>query len=882
MTAPRQPVPAGGYPRRRPLISHADLITAVAELAPDDPQRARDIAVLLGLRSAPAQAARPPEPVVPPPEPAGNTTAARYPADYAAAGYRAAADVVPSQLIPLAEGGQAAEGERWLLEVEALGAPPPGEAPGALAVAPLFQPRWMVGIIFAALATDVPGRPDLARAVAVIARGRSLGAMPLLPRPSLRRGAQVLVDLGAGMEPFRDDQESFVAELRRALGAGRVEVLHFADCPSRDVVAPGAAEWTAYRAPLGGVPVVLLTDLGLGSATGEARPVEWRAFLDGIRAEGSPCIAFVPYPPERVPRLLHTATLVVRWDDETVIYEAHVRGLTLRHPGVPADLRGTYAGLAHPAVIEHLTRLGVTAVKLLPVHQLVPERELADRSLTNYWGYNTIAFLAPHNGYASTRVPGGQVGEFKAMVKALHQAGIEVILDVVYNHTAEGDHRGATLLFRGIDNAAYYRLSDTDKRRYFDYSACGNWPDMASPRVLQLIMESLRYWVTEMHVDGFRFDLAAALTREQHDVDMRSAFLDLVQQDPVVSGVKLIAEPWDVGQMDSYQLGNFPPSWSEWNGKYRDTMRDFWRGRAIIGEFATRLVGSIDLYGTRRPAASINYVTCHDGFTLTDLVPYDHKHNEANGESNRDGSDDNRSWNCGVEGPIDDPVIVELRERQKRNFLATLLLSRGIPMLLAGDEMGRTQGGNNNAYCQDNEISWLDWSGFTPGGLDEFIARLTRIRREYPVFRRRSPRLHGALSDENDAVLAVPRRKAPGRHGLEYGHHGDQCLLSRRAGRNPGRARATASPPGQRRGGKGDLQPARPRVRWRVESPDRYRIRPGSDRAGPASVSADHHRIAIARVHGGGTGHVHGAGSTRGRGARIRPVWGAGIRPGPN
>jgi len=446
---------------------------------------------------------------------------------------------------------------------------------------------------------------------------------------------------------------------------------------------------------------------------------------------------------------------------DTVIYEAHVRGLTLRHPAVPAEQRGTYSGLAHPAVIEHLSKLGVTAVELMPVHQFIPEGELGDRGLTNYWGYNTIAFLAPHNTYAATRRPGGQVAEFKAMVKALHEAGIEVILDVVYNHTAEGDHRGPTLSFRGIDNAAYYRLSVEDKQYYLDYTGCGNSFNVRSPHALQLIMDSLRYWVLDMHVDGFRFDLASALARELHDVDRLSAFFDLVQQDPVVSQVKLIAEPWDVGE-GGYQVGNFPPLWSEWNGQYRDAIRDFWRGRsAALPEFASRLSGSSDLYAIsgRRPVASINFVTCHDGFTLTDLVSYNNKHNQANGEHDTDGSDDNRSWNCGIEGPTGDAAVTELRMRQRRNFLATLFCSQGVPMLMAGDEVGRTQGGNNNAYCQDNEVSWLDWKlagDFT--GLLEFTRALAELRREHPVFRRRRFfRGHSAAGDHlADVIWLTP------------------------------------------------------------------------------------------------------------------------------
>ncbi|MEO3812215.1 glycogen debranching protein GlgX [Sphaerisporangium sp. B11E5] len=425
---------------------------------------------------------------------------------------------------------------------------------------------------------------------------------------------------------------------------------------------------------------------------------------------------------------------------QTVIYEAHVRGLTMRHPDVPEHQRGTYAGLAHPAVVDHLLGLGVTAVELMPVHQFVPEHALVARGLTNYWGYNTIAFLAPHNTYSSSGQRGEQVPEFKAMVRALHEAGIEVILDVVYNHTAEGDHMGPTLAYRGIDNASYYRLLDADRRLLLDYTGCGNSLNVRSPHALQLIMDSLRYWVLEMHVDGFRFDLAAALARELHDVDRLSSFFDLIQQDPVISQVKLIAEPWDVGP-GGYQVGNFPPLWTEWNGKYRDSVRDFWRGGpSVLPEFASRITGSSDLYANsgRRPVASINFPTCHDGFTLTDLVSYDHKHNEANGEDNRDGTDDNRSWNCGAEGPVEDPAIVTLRRRQRRNFLTTLFVSQGVPMLLHGDEIGRTQGGNNNAYCQDNEVSWVDWSGLrTEAGLLSFVRGLARFRSQHPVFRRR-------------------------------------------------------------------------------------------------------------------------------------------------
>ncbi|MEW1839163.1 glycogen debranching protein GlgX [Nonomuraea angiospora] len=445
---------------------------------------------------------------------------------------------------------------------------------------------------------------------------------------------------------------------------------------------------------------------------------------------------------------------------QTVIYEAHVRGLTMRHPDVPPDLRGTYAGVGHPAIIDHLLSLGVTAVELMPVHHYIPEHFLVARGLTNYWGYNTMAYLAPHGGYSSAGTRGQQVLEFKAMVRALHEAGIEVILDVVYNHTAEGDHMGPTLGFRGIDNAAYYRLHDGDRRYYLDYTGCGNSLNVRSPHALQLIMDSLRYWVLDMHVDGFRFDLASALARELHDVDRLSAFFDLIQQDPVISQVKLIAEPWDVGP-GGYQVGNFPPLWTEWNGKYRDIVRDFWRGtHSALPEFASRLTGSADLYESsgRRPVASINFVTCHDGFTLSDLVSYDHKHNEANGEDNRDGTNDNRSWNCGAEGPVEDPDIVRLRHRQRRNFLATLFLSQGVPMLSHGDELGRTQRGNNNAYCQDNELAWVDWSMLhTEPELLEFVRALSKLRREHPVFQRRRF-FHGRHPDDGkrDLVWLTP------------------------------------------------------------------------------------------------------------------------------
>ncbi|HWG64036.1 MAG TPA: glycogen debranching protein GlgX [Streptosporangiaceae bacterium] len=429
---------------------------------------------------------------------------------------------------------------------------------------------------------------------------------------------------------------------------------------------------------------------------------------------------------------------------ESVIYEAHVRGFTQLHPAIPEQQRGTYQGLAHPVVIDYLKGLGVTAIELMPAHQFVSDSVLEERGLSNYWGYNTVGFFAPHNAYAASGARGEQVQEFKSMVRALHRAGIEVILDVVYNHTAEGNHLGPTLSMRGIDNPSYYRLVDDDPRHYMDTTGTGNSLFMRHPHVLQMIMDSLRYWATEMHVDGFRFDLAAALARQFHEVDRLSAFFDMVQQDPVVSQVKLIAEPWDVGE-GGYQVGNFPPLWTEWNGKYRETVRDFWRGQhATLPEFASRLTGSSDLYMSdgRRPFASVNFVTCHDGFTLADLLSYDHKHNEANGEDGRDGTDDNRSWNCGTEGPAADPDVIALRERQKRNFLTTLLLSQGVPMLLAGDEMGHSQGGNNNAYCQDNETSWLSWEeparhNETDQAQAGFVRMLIRLRAEHPVFRRR-------------------------------------------------------------------------------------------------------------------------------------------------
>ena len=423
--------------------------------------------------------------------------------------------------------------------------------------------------------------------------------------------------------------------------------------------------------------------------------------------------------------------------NESLIYEAHVKGLTQLHPEVPDEMRGTYAGLAQPAVIRHLQQLGVTAVELMPVHQFVHDAHLLERGLRNYWGYNTLGFFAPNAEYSSIHEAGGQVQEFKGMVRTLHQAGLEVILDVVYNHTAEGNHLGPTLSFKGIDNAAYYRLVDDDRRYYMDYTGTGNSLNVGHPHSLQLIMDSLRYWVTEMHVDGFRFDLAAALAREFYDVNRLAAFFELVQQDPVISQVKLIAEPWDVGP-GGYQVGNFPPQWSEWNGKYRDAVRDFWRGEPNLGEFAARVAGSADLYETsgRRPVASINFVTAHDGFTLRDLVSYNDKHNEANGEANRDGESFNRSWNHGVEGPTEDPEVLAARAREQRNLISTLLLSQGVPMILHGDELGRTQGGDNNTYAQDSEISWVHWDA-VDAPLVEFTGTLARLRAQHPTFRRK-------------------------------------------------------------------------------------------------------------------------------------------------
>jgi len=481
-----------------------------------------------------------------------------------------------------------------------------------------------------------------------------------------------------------------------------------------------------------------------------AGTLEWHDAFFGYRV-GDPAGDLKPDDRDSAPYLPKSVVVdpTFDWQDDrppltrwsrTIIYEMHVKGFTRLHPEVPPELRGTYAGLASPAAVRHLTELGVTAVELLPVHYSVTEKYQADRGLTNYWGYNSIGFFCPDSRFSASGHLGGQVREFKQMVKTVHRAGIEVILDVVYNHTAEGNHLGPTLCFRGIDNDAYYRLSPEDPRLYVDYTGCGNTLNMRHPRTIQLLMDSLRYWVLEMHVDGFRFDLAAALARELHDVDRLSAFFDVIHQDPVISQVKLIAEPWDLGQ-GGYQVGNFPVGWAEWNGKYRDTIRRYWKGdEGQVAEVAYRLTGSSDLYemGGRRPYASVNFVTAHDGFTLADLVSYNGKHNEANGEDNRDGTDDNGSWNGGVEGPTDDPQITALRERQMRNFLATLFLSQGIPMLGFGDEMGRTQQGNNNAYCQDTELSWVHWPPTETGRkLIDFTRRLIGLKHANPVFHRR-------------------------------------------------------------------------------------------------------------------------------------------------
>jgi isoamylase len=470
---------------------------------------------------------------------------------------------------------------------------------------------------------------------------------------------------------------------------------------------------------------------------------------------------------------------------ETVIYELHVKGFTARHPGLDPHERGTYAGLAHDRVIEHLSALGVTAIELQPVHSFVHDHHLTEKGLRNYWGYNSIGFFAPHAEYAAGHDP---VAEFKHMVRTLHAAGIEVILDVVYNHTAEGNHHGPTLSFRGLDNGEYYRLEE-ERRYYRDYTGTGNTLDMRRPHTLQLVMDSLRYWVEEMHVDGFRFDLASALARGLHEVDRLGPFFDLIQQDPVVNRVKLIAEPWDIGE-GGYQVGNFPPLWSEWNGRYRDTVRDYWRGEpATIAEFAYRFTGSSDLYaGDSSPGSSVNFVTAHDGFTMSDLVSYNEKHNDANLEDGRDGEQHNRSWNCGVEGPTDDPEVLELRGRQMRNMFTTLLLSQGVPMMLAGDEFGRTQHGNNNVYCQDNELSWIDWSLPEENQeLFDFVCGLARLRREHPVFRRRRWFTGRSVRGEGDIAWLRPDGSAMQDQDWEVGFaKALGVLLNGRAVPDPG------------------------------------------------------------------------------------------------
>jgi glycogen operon protein len=470
---------------------------------------------------------------------------------------------------------------------------------------------------------------------------------------------------------------------------------------------------------------------------------------------------------------------------KTFIYEVHVKGLTMRHPDVPEDRRGTYAGLASDAVIKHMQSLGVTAIELLPVHYHLDDRNLIEKGLTNYWGYNTLNYFAPHVEYASKASPRKSMIEFKSMVRTLHAAGIEVILDVVYNHTAEGNHMGPTLSWRGIDNTHYYRLTEKDKRFYMDYTGCGNSLNMMSPRVLQMIMDSLRYWVLEMHVDGFRFDLASTLARELHEVNRLGAFFDIIHQDPVISQVKLIAEPWDVGE-GGYQVGNFPVLWTEWNGKYRDTVRKFWKGEGgLASEIATRLSGSSDLYEDdgRKPYASINFITAHDGFSLQDLVSYNEKHNEANGENNNDGANDNESWNCGAEGPTDDPSIIETRERQKRNLIATLMFSEGVPMLYGGDELSHTKRGNNNTYCQDNELTWLNWN------LDErkqrhlrFVQKCAQIFREQPALQRRKFFLGRPIrgSEIKDITFFEPSGQEMSDEG--WGNPHVKCLGLRLAG----------------------------------------------------------------------------------------------------
>jgi glycogen operon protein len=583
-----------------------------------------------------------------------------------------------------------------------------------------------------------------------------MGALPGTPFPLGATPREHLGTVGTNFALASSVAESVTLCLFDASGAETRIPVCDREADVWHTFVPGAAPGTAYGYRVGGPwhparglrcnPAKLLLDPYARAIHGA---VEFGPEVLG-QDEADPGLPSTLDSSTQVPRSL-VVDPTFEWQDEnrpwyryadTVLYEIHVKGFTMQHPDVPAALRGTYAGLAHEAAIAHLLSLGVTAVELLPVHHNVSEAFLPARGLTNYWGYNTIGFFAPHSGYsAAVRAgrPTGQVTEFKAMVNSLHRAGLEVILDVVFNHTAESGPNGPTLCFRGIDNTAYYRTDPRQPSQYIDTTGCGNSLNAGDPITLQLMMDSLRYWITEMHADGFRFDLAPTLARQDGAFDKVSAFLDMVAQDPVISRAKLFAEPWDVGQADSYDLGRFPPLWREWNGKYRDTMRDFWRSHPVgIGEFATRFAGSSDLYDTaaRRPTSSVNLITVHDGFTLRDLVSYDDKHNEPNGEDNRDGTDDNRSWNCGIEGPSTDPDIVTLRTRQRRAMLTTLVLSFGVPLLLGGDEMSRTQGGNNNAYCQDNPITWLDWANTDPDLL-AYVRQLIAFRRAHPVFRRR-------------------------------------------------------------------------------------------------------------------------------------------------
>jgi isoamylase len=608
------------------------------------------------------------------------------------------------------------------------------------------QPTTAVQIPHARVAPDAFARPDK----------RSAGAMPGTPHPLGATPGERFGQVGTNFALASEVADGVTLCLFDENGAETQIPLLENDADIWHAFVPGVGPGQAYGYRVSGP-----WDPARGQRCNPAKLLldPYARAVRGAVSFGPEALGHDPANPDAPSTLDSSAhvprSLVVdsshRWQDEhrpayrysaTVMYEVHVKGFTMRHPDIPPELRGTYSGLAHEAAIAHLTDLGVTTVELLPVHQNVPESFLPGRGLTNYWGYNTIGFFAPHNGYsAAVRAgrDGGQVDEFKAMVDALHRAGLEVVLDVVFNHSAEAGPDGPTLCFRGIDNAAYYRLAPGDPRDYYDTTGCGNSLNAGDPITLQLMMDSLRYWIQEMHVDGFRFDLAPTLARQEGGFDKVAAFLDMVSQDPVTSRAKMIAEPWDVGQVDSYDLGRFPALWREWNGKYRDTMRDFWRSHPVgIGEFADRFAGSADLYATvgRRPTSSVNLITVHDGFTLRDLVSYNDKHNEDNGEDNRDGTSDNKSWNCGAEGPTSDPGILALRARQSRALLTTLMLSFGVPLLLGGDEIGRTQNGNNNAYCQDNEITWFDWENADQDLLD-FTRRLIALRRDHPVFRRR-------------------------------------------------------------------------------------------------------------------------------------------------